>query len=60
MWQSVDQDEYVEILPLDDDKEHWAGDECWCQPTVDRQEVRPIIIHNSADGREMLELFEAC
>jgi hypothetical protein len=55
-WKTEDFDTYVEVVPLDDTKEHFAGDECWCDPkTTQDDNARPVISHNSADGREKYE-----
>lgn len=55
-WQWVDYDQYVEVVPLNDIKEHYAGDECWCEPRrVDDEGERPVISHNAADKRELTE-----
>lgn len=55
-WQWTDYDQYVEVIPLNDTKEHFAGDECWCQPRrVEEENQRPVISHNSNDRREIWE-----
>ena len=54
-WQAIDHDQFVDITPVDDAREHELGDECWCTPRVDRSEARPMIIHSSADRREVFE-----
>lgn len=45
------------IYPLNDLKEHETnGENCWCEPT--EEEIANnglLIIHNSADGRELYE-----
>lgn len=47
-WLTTDHDSYVEVKPLNDTKEHYAGDECWSHPRVERQQgSRPLISHNS-------------
>jgi len=58
----------IEITPLDDSQEHNLGDECWCMPKTESMTATatcvnghqhaittPIIVHNSADGRERTE-----
>lgn len=46
----------VHVYPIGDLKEHvLEGEVCWCQPTVDRDEVPTIVVHNSMDGRERYE-----
>jgi hypothetical protein len=44
----------LEVVPLDDLREHIEGDGCWCRPRVDEG----VIVHNSADGREKYETRE--
>lgn len=40
------------VVPLDDLRAHDAlSDECWCGPRLDGG----ILVHNSADGREVSE-----
>ena len=59
-WRSVDYGVFVEVVPISDSEEHAHGDECWCTPKVDYSESRPLVIHNSKDGREIIErIFEA-
>ncbi len=47
------------ILPIDDLRTHDETRECWCQPRVELAEiaetVNAVVIHNSADGRELVE-----
>ena len=46
----------MHVYPIGDLKEHvLEGEVCWCQPTVDRDEVPTIVVHNSMDGRERYE-----
>ncbi len=49
----------VHVIPIGDIYEHQESRECWCQPkvTANKQDVlqQPIIVHNSADGRELVE-----
>lgn len=44
-------------LPLDDLKPHIESDKCWCEPKVEGSSTKSrsarLIIHNSADGREL-------
>jgi hypothetical protein len=50
----------VHVLPIDDLREHIEhGASCWCNPSEDREkEDCLIIIHNSMDGREILESLD--
>lgn len=51
-WEVWDMVIYVEVLPQDDIKEHWAGDECWCNPSIEPVNDRKLIAHYAADGRD--------
>lgn len=58
MWQSTEHLTYMEVTPVDDIKEHYAGDECWCTPRVENiagGKPDTMIVHNSADNREKYE-----
>ena len=50
------------VLPIDDLREHEETATCWCQPRVETHDLEtgedytePLIIHNSLDGRELVE-----
>jgi hypothetical protein len=43
-----------EVKPIDDLRPHDDGMACWCEPTDDEG----VIVHNSADGRELYERGE--
>lgn len=55
----------VHVLPVRDLREDVdAGDSCWCQPRVERQDVerpngelqlRVVVTHQALDGRELVE-----
>ena len=45
------------ILPINDLKEHSENSTCECNPKVIFENGEMIIIHNSYDGREGLELY---
>lgn len=49
----------IHILPLNDLKEHTESDECECHPTVKHVDGGKVVVHNSYDGREFLERWEA-
>lgn len=54
-WAMFDRGDFIEVLPQDDDKVHFLGDECWCNPRIEyvpggKPEV--LIIHEALDGRE--------
>ncbi len=46
----------VHIYPQNDEREHddLFGLECWCNPSYDY----PVVTHNSADMRELIEQAE--
>lgn len=56
-WITKDYKYLVEVVPVDDTKEHFLGDECWCIPTVQiiLFEGPRLVVHNSADRREVSE-----
>lgn len=47
----------IHVVPLNDVKAHRERDcgECWCAPRVERHGDGVVVIHNSADGRELVE-----
>jgi hypothetical protein len=45
----------VHVLPVDDTRPHDEVRQCWCRPRVDEEGGHPVIVHNSADGREYFE-----
>jgi len=45
----------VDIWPLNDLKQHYLGDECWCNAKVKFVDGCPVITHNSKDLREKPE-----
>lgn len=48
-WKAEDFGQYVEVVPINDIKSHYAGDECWCEPEVERvEDGRPVITHNQS------------
>lgn len=57
----------MHAYPVADEREHdLEGTGCWCEPKVmwsdpDTGEAFPeaLIVHNSADGRELIEQAEA-
>lgn len=51
-WSSFDRGQFVEVLPNNDIKEHYLGDECWCNTTIEYIRGKALITHNSMDGRE--------
>lgn len=46
-WIIEDRGSYIEVKPTNDAKDHYAGDECWCDPLTERHDLsRPLISHN--------------
>lgn len=41
------------VVPVGDLREHITDRECWCNPSVDDDDL--IVIHNSMDERESYE-----
>ncbi len=60
-WEMWERGSFNEVLPQDDLKEHFLGDECWCNPIIENVTGVPpgnpdiLITHNSADKRELSE-----
>jgi hypothetical protein len=48
--------EDIHVLPVGDLREHQEQRYCWCRPRVDRTERCCVVVHNAADGRELIEL----
>jgi len=49
----------VHVIPIDDLKEHTETEDCECQPVVKYVDEGKIVTHNSYDGREFFERWEA-
>jgi hypothetical protein len=51
---------FADVVPVDDIKEHFLGDECWCgTKIIDSTHFKDgltRVVHNSADRREFDEL----
>lgn len=47
----------LHVVPVRDLREHEETRWCWCAPRLERPEPAGlvIVIHNSADGRELVE-----
>ena len=43
------------VLPINDLRDHFDSEECWCKPTYDDG----AIVHHSADRREFYERGES-
>lgn len=50
----------IHVHPINDQKEHTLeGTTCHCTPRIDYDGPEMLIIHNSYDGRELIEEAEA-
>ena len=46
----------VHVMPKEDIRVHVQTRDCWCCPTLIREPRREaVVIHHSADGRELVE-----
>lgn len=47
----------VHVLPVDDLREHEQSIACWCVPRLERvdESTALVVVHRSADGRELVE-----
>ena len=49
----------IHVLPIADLREHLERRACWCAPLLRQEEVfneiTVLVIHNSLDGRELVE-----
>lgn len=57
-WKNMAAADGLHVIPLEDLREHDVADCCWCCPRVRVFNDRRIVIHNSLDGREILEQGE--
>ena len=50
----------IHVYPINDEREHDIRDTtmCWCDPSLDTENPEIIVIHNSADCRELIEQAE--
>ena len=49
----------INVLPVNDLKEHIEGVNCECVPRVEVEGAYLIIVHNAYDHREIIEQIEA-
>lgn len=57
-WYVFDNPDAVHVVPRNDTRDHnicHGEHECWCNPAIEDEGERPIVIHNAADGREAYE-----
>ncbi len=45
----------INIVPVNDLKEHIKNSTCHCNPSIEFENGEMIVIHNSYDGREFVE-----
>lgn len=45
----------IHVLPVHDLREHVKSRDCWCAPDLQRESGTVIVVHRSADGRELIE-----
>lgn len=48
----------IHVMPVRDVQEHDEKRNCWCEPRVEYPNPltrRAVVVHNSADGRELIE-----
>jgi hypothetical protein len=43
----------MHVVPVGDLREHTTDEKCWCNPSVDDDDL--LVIHNSMDERESYE-----
>jgi hypothetical protein len=48
----------IHVMPRDDLREHEESEFCACKPKVKYTGEGRVIVHNSYDGREVLEQWE--
>jgi hypothetical protein len=47
--------EIYHVLPVDDTEQHSESYKCHCNPEVRNEGLNMLVIHNSFDGREIIE-----
>lgn len=45
----------IHVSPVNDLREHSEARDCWCAPVIKRESKGTVVIHNSLDGRELVE-----
>jgi hypothetical protein len=46
----------VHVVPVNDLRERASRRDCWCQPRLIREAgAAVVVVHQSADGRELVE-----
>lgn len=54
-WSVGEPDAALHVLPRGDIREHAVTEDCWCEPRIEGQWVPFLVIHHSADQRELFE-----
>lgn len=49
-WSSEDTGALIEVMPVTDEKKHYSGDECWCNPSTETINGRKLFVHNTYDN----------
>ena len=49
--------EFIHVLPVNDLRPHVeeGATQCWCKPDTAEYETCYLVVHHSADGRELIE-----
>ena len=46
----------IHVSPINDLVDHVDDEDCWCEPKIETfTDGRRVIVHNSADSRELIE-----
>ena len=56
VWETVQVQDHIHIMPVDDIVGHYEMDSCACTPSFEKVKDKYIIIHYSYDSRELLEV----
>lgn len=55
MWKTLELDEAIHIIPIEDLRQHEESSKCWCNPSIENDLNKDIITNNSLDERELYE-----
>ncbi|RTL03548.1 hypothetical protein EKK58_12835 [Candidatus Dependentiae bacterium] len=55
MWETLELDKEIHIIPIGDIHQHEENSKCWCNPSIETEINKDIITHNSLDKRELYE-----
>lgn len=56
VWETVQVQDHIHIMPVDDIVGHYEMDSCACTPSFEKVKDKYIITHYSYDSRELLEV----